>query len=146
MNLKKVRDLDIAKNSFGFSSEIKESLDYNKWIEFIDSQLDYFTWRENTAEGIETLNNINQIPESFREGVLQGLNKVVAYSEYNQKKGYYDLNVGFSKENKRIRISFERPPTIKELKRFFSMANHLDALLLKDGKEIIDEKIIESLT
>lgn len=146
MNLKKVRDLDIAKNPFGLSSEIKEALDYQRWTKFIDSHLDYFIWRENTSEGIKTLANIDKVPESFREGVLVGLNKIVAYAEYNQKKGYYDLNVGYLKEYKRIVISFERSPTIEDLKRFLSMANNLDALLLKDGKQIIDEKMIESLT
>jgi hypothetical protein len=42
-------------------------------------------------------------------------------------------------------VSFEKKVTIKNLKICLSMANYLDALLLYNGKTIIDEKVIESL-
>lgn len=145
MNLKKVKDLDIAKNPFDYSRDIVEDLNYKKWVEYVNEQSDYFTWREMTVEGIETLANIEKVPESFRERVLLGHNKVVCYAEYDPKKKYYGLNVGYVKEYKRIRISFERPVTLQDLKRFLAMAKHLDALLLNNGTEIIDEQVLESL-
>lgn len=145
MDFKKLRDLDIAKNKFNFSTEISEELIYVDWVGYIESHSDYFTWREKTKEGEETLSNINKVPESFREGVLLGLNKIIAYAEFNQKKNLYDLNVGFVREYKRIRISFERKPNLEDLKRFLEMANYLDALLLVDGTTIIDEKMILGL-
>ena len=42
-------------------------------------------------------------------------------------------------------ISFEVKITHKELKSFLDMANYLDALLLIDGKTVIDQQFIEEL-
>jgi len=144
MDIKKIRELNIAKNQFHLSREIKEDIDYLKWIEFIDNNQNYFKWRENTAKKKETLVNINKIPESFRERVLEGLNKLVCYAGFDEAKGSYDINVGYVKGYNRISINFERTPKIEDLKILLEMANHLDALLLKDGTEIIDEKIIDA--
>ena len=42
-------------------------------------------------------------------------------------------------------FSFEKKITHKELKSFLDMANYLDALLLIDGKTVIDQQFIEEL-
>lgn len=51
----------------------------------------------------------------------------------------------FHRELKYIVVSFEKKVEIKDLRLFLDMANYLDAYLLKDGTEIIDEKVIDSL-
>ncbi|HEY9007345.1 MAG TPA: hypothetical protein VIM75_14490 [Ohtaekwangia sp.] len=58
MNLKKIRDLDIAKNKVDFVNENNEQLDYLRWIDYIENHSEYFIWIENTVEGKETLANI----------------------------------------------------------------------------------------
>ena len=146
MNIKKIKYLDIAKNKINFAVDNNnEELDYSKWVEYIMQYSDYFTWREDTEDGKQTLAEIDKVPENFRERVLGGLNKCCCYADYNNKKGYYDVSVGFLSEYNRISINFERPLIVNDLKRFLDMANHLDALLLINGKTIIDEKLIESL-
>jgi len=86
------------------------------------------------------------VPETFRERVMNSLNKGSCYKEYDEKKGYYNINIGFNSVNHWISICFERTPLIADLKIFLEMANHLDALLLKDGTEIIDGRTLKSLT
>jgi len=58
MDLKKIRDLDIAKNKVDFVNENNEQLDYLRWIDYIENHSEYFIWIENTVEGKETLANI----------------------------------------------------------------------------------------
>ena len=144
MVLKKIRDLNIAKNQFDFSKDIIAPLDYLKWVKYIEERQNYFTWEENTARGIFLKENIDKVPEKFRENTLFGLNKISCSAEYNLKKKYYDIAVTFHRKLKRISISFERKVKIEDLKLFLDMANYLDALLLNHGNEIIDEKVIES--
>jgi hypothetical protein len=145
MNLIKIKYLDIAKNKINFAINNNEELDYFRWVEYIMQHSDYFIWKEDTKEGKQTLVNIDKVPENFRERVLRGLNKMGCNAEYNNLKGYYDVNVGFLFEYNRISINFERKVTINDLKRFLDMANYLNAYLLNNGMEIIDERVIESL-
>lgn len=146
MDLNKIRDLDIAKTPFKYSKDILESIDYLKWVEFIEKNRNYFIWEEETTKGLEILKNINKVPEWAREGRLSGLNKKNAFAEFNEAKGFYLLQISYSQENKRIRISFEMQPSLEQIKLFYKMAKHLDALLLKDGTEIIDDQLINKLS
>jgi len=124
-------------------NENNGNVEYSKWIEFIDRHQDQFIWYENTKAGIEILSNIDKVPESFKERVVTGLNKCTCFKEFDDKKGYYNINCSFSSTNNWVSIGFERAPKLNDLKIFIEMAKHLDALLLKDGKDIIDEKVIE---
>jgi hypothetical protein len=145
MDLKKTRDLDIAKEKFNLSSEIINCIDYDKWVEHIDNNNDVFTWFEQTKDGKKIIEKLDTIPDDFKNSFLSLLNKVRCFTAYNFKKNIYEISVGYSKASEKISISFERPPSLEDLKIFLEMAKHLDALLLKDGKEIIDEKVIEEL-
>lgn len=145
MNLNKIRDLDIAKNQFNFSKEIIDELDYEKWKQYVDNQSIYFVWIENTQKGKETLFNIDNVPDWVKARIIIGYDKRTCCAEYCDKKKSYNINVSFHKELKRIKVSFERKVKIKDLELFLDMANYLDAYLLHNGKEIIDEKVIESL-
>ena len=145
MNLKKIRELDIAKKKFDFSNKSDEELNYAKWIDYIQKQTDYFTWEENTVNGKEILANLDKIPHWAKERRLISLNKRTAYAEFDNMKDYYNVIAIFRSEYNRIGINFERIPTIEDLKRFLDMANYLDAFLLSNGNDIIDEEYINSL-
>lgn len=137
----------IAKKTYDLGGDkSKSDIQYSKWVEFIDSHPNDFIWYENTKDGIEIFQNIDKVPDSFRNRTLKGLNKYSCFKEFDVKKGYYNINLGFNDIDNLVSIGFERTPKLEDLKIFVEMAKHLDALLLKDGKEIIDEKMIESLT
>lgn len=122
-----------------------QPLNYEKYVDFIDRNQSEFIWYEKTKSGIEATENIDKVPEDFKEGVIASLKKITCFKEFDNKKSYYNINCGFSSMNNRISIGFERTPKLEDLKIFVQMAKYLDALLLKDGQEIIDEKMIESL-
>lgn len=146
MKFKRDDIFSIAKTPYTLGGDkSKSNIEYLKWIDFIDSHFEDFTWKENTKSGIETLENMDKVPDSFKQRVLASLNKSACYKEFDVKKGYYNINIGFNHIDKMINIGFERTPKLEDLKIFVEMAKYLDALLLKDGKEIIDEKMIESL-
>lgn len=136
----------IAKDIMDSVFTKNQPLEYDKWIDFVDRNLDEFIWYEKTKSGLEAFENIDKVPEDFKERVIASLNKVRCFKEFDEKKGYYNINCGFSSANNWVSIGFERTPKLEDLKIFVEMAKHLDALLLKDGTEIIDEKMIESLT
>lgn len=137
----------IAKDTYKLAGDKSDSnINYSKWVEFIDAHPEDFIWYEDTKDGIEVLNNIEKVPEAFKERVMKGLNKCSCFKEFDSKKKYYNIHVGFNFTDNRVSIGFERTPKLEDLKIFIEMAKHLDALLLKDGTEIIDEKFINSLS
>ena len=98
-----------------------------------------------TKSGLEAFENLDKVPKDFKDGVIASLKKIICYKEFDDKKGYYNINCSFSSANNWVSIGFDRIPKLQDLKIFLEMANHLDALLLKDGTEIINEKVIEDL-
>ena len=87
--------------------------------------------------------NLNKVPIDFRNSVMSSLNKVSCLKEFDEKKGYFNINCSFSSANNWVTIGFERTPKITDLRIFLQMAKHLDALLLYKGTQIIDENILE---
>ena len=145
INIAKIRELYIARNIIDFLNESNmRELDFEKWEKYIDSQ-DVFTWYDDTEEGKNTLNNIDKIPDDFREAVLASFGKKSCYADFNNKKNIYNLCLIFHKKLRYIVISFNRKVTTNDLNLFLDMANYLEAYLLCNGKTIIDEKVIESL-
>jgi hypothetical protein len=136
----------IAKTPYKLiGDETDGYIDYFRWVDFIDLHSEDFIWKENTKSGMEILQNIENVPEKFRERVLISLKKSACYKEFDSKKGYYNIHLGFNFINNRINIGFERTPKPEDLRFFLEMACYLDALLLKNGNKIIDERVIESL-
>lgn len=132
----------IAKNIMNSVFTKNQPMEYEKWTKFVNNHSHELIWNENTKDGIEAIANIDKVPESFKERVLGSLNKVRCFSDYDDKKQYYNINCSFSSENNWVSIGFERTPKIEDLKIFLEMAKYLDALLLKDGTTIIDEKML----
>ncbi|WP_106625609.1 hypothetical protein [Bacteroides sp. Marseille-P3684] len=141
----KLTYLHIDKSSFSFIRSGKGSIDYHKWVEYINDNQDFFVWFEDTEDGKYISTNIETIPEKFQEIALASLNKVRCYAKFNPKKNYYDISAACSEGSGRVTITFERRPKIEEIRMFLDMAKYLDAMLLYRGKTIIDEKVIEEL-
>lgn len=143
--LSMVKDPSIAKEKFTYSDQVKIRLDYEKWKEYVDTHQDYYTWYENTQDGIFKRANLDKVPEFFRDGELKRLNKAQAFAEFNQKKGWHEIVVDFHQDTGVIKTTFMKKITKAHLRRLLDMANYLDAYLLNNGNEIIDEQFIESL-
>ena len=141
----KLTYLNIDKQCFDFARSDFGVIDYQKWVEYVNSHQDFFTWYENTENGKNILNEINTVSEKIQELILESLNKVTCYAKFNPKRNYYDISVTCDDVTKRVTITFERRPKIEEIKVFLDMAKHLDAMLLYRGKKNIDEKLIEEL-
>ena len=141
--VEKLRELYIAKNCFNSieSKRLKE-LDKNKWEHYININTN-FVWYEDTEKGKNILKNIDSIPNDFRDSFVSLLKKVRCF--YNYRNTEYDYSIGFSEQSDKVMISFEKKITHKELKSFLDMANYLEALLLIDGKTVIDQQFIEEL-
>jgi len=145
MKFKKDTDFRIAKGTIDNVFTKNEPLDYDKWVEFVDQNKDQFLWKEETEQGKQNLKNIDQVPESFRERVLASLNKGACFKEFDEKKGFYNINVSINKVDNWISINFERLPKLEDLKIFVAMASYLDAHLLVDGTTIINEDSLKEL-
>lgn len=141
----KIIDPTIAKSPYKNVNKVISPLNHNQWIEFMNNKFDYFTWAEDTEEGKNMVINIDKVPESFREQVLKEHDKRKAYAEYNEKKGYHQFIVQFNDKFGIVHTTFMKPITKDHLKMLLEMANYLDAYLLNNGTEIIDEKVIDAL-
>jgi hypothetical protein len=136
----------IAKTPYKLvGDETDGYIDYFRWVDFIDLHSKDLIWKENTRSGMEILQNIEKVSDNFKERVLISLKKSTCYKEFDSKKGYYNIHLGFNFINNRISIGFERTPMPEDLRSLLEMAHYLEALLLKNGNKIIDEKVIESL-
>ncbi|MBC8054609.1 MAG: hypothetical protein H7Y13_16235 [Sphingobacteriaceae bacterium] len=142
MKFKKDTHFWIAKNTIDSTSSRDERMNYDKWVDFVDRYPDQFIWNENTQQGIETLASIDKVPEGFKHRVLASLNKVTCFSDFDGRKSLYNISCSFVLEANSVSISFKRTPRIEDLKIFLEMAKQLDALLLMDGKKILDEKLL----
>jgi hypothetical protein len=146
MKLKRNSNIIIAKNIMPKANTVFEPLDYQKWVDFVDSNSDIFIWKEDTAEGKQIFKDIDKVPENFKERVLSSLNKVICYSDYNEKRGTYNLYAGFNEKYNWITINIAQIPKSEDLEIFVKMAEHLDALLLVDGTKVINEETLKNLT
>ncbi len=146
MKLTSIKDPWISKEKFDYVLNVKNRVSREKWIEFINMNNDYFTWVEDTQEGRRTLENIDNVPENFREGELIRLNKSQALAEYNQAKKYFEVVIDFNNKIGIISTTFTKPINRNQIVLLLRMANYLDAFLLNNGTQVIDEKLLANLT
>lgn len=145
MKLKEIKDPSIAKEKFDYISNVKNKLEYGKWVAYMDAHQDDYTWYENTIDGIYMKNNIDKVPENFREGELLSLSKHQVFSEFNSKKGYYEIRIVFNDKTGVIGTTFMKSISRAHVAKLIELANHMGAYLLNDGTDIIDEKVLERL-
>lgn len=141
MKLRGIKDVTIAREKYKWSKQISKKLSYDKWIKYIDANQDYFVWLENTEKGRERLRNINKIPESFKIGILEQLNKTQALAEYNNLKGWHEIIIDFHKDLGILKTTIMKNITKDHLKRLLNMANYLDAYLLNNGMRLLTKRL-----
>ena len=138
--------LTIAKKPYTLIGEDTiDEIDYSKWAGFIEANNEYFIWYENTDDGKEALKTIDKVPDWAKERVIYSLSKKRACSTNKLMKYPTDLVVAYSESDNRVGISLEKDLNKEVAAILISMAKYLDALLLKNGSEIIDEKVLEKL-
>lgn len=145
MKLREIKDPWIAKEKFDYIANVQQKLNHEKWIEFIDKNLDYYTWLEDTADGRKTLDNLEAIPMEFRQSILDTHSKSKVYAEFSTKKKYYGVIITFNKDFGVIGTTFQKPITQEHLRKLLDMAIFLNANVLNNGNEIIDEKMLGEL-
>jgi hypothetical protein len=141
--MKKIKDPWIAKEKFKYISDVKEKLSHEKWVEYIDAHKDYYLWFEETELGIDLSNKLRTEPEVSRLDFSKELNKTIAKAEYNEKKGNFDVILTFSHEYGTIGSTFNKKISNQHIVRLIDLAKFLDAYVLNNGKQIIDETFLE---
>lgn len=132
--------LSIAKKRYDLAgSGPSDDVSYEKWVEFIESHPQFFTWYEDTEEGKAAVKNIERVPEWAKQRVLYSLNRKKVHCTKELVETPTDLVITFSNSVNRIEISLEKNATEKIVQLLLLMATSLDALLLKNGKEVIDK-------
>ena len=121
----------------------EKPLNQTDWVSYIDDSFD-FVWKEETAEGQKILSKIETVPENFRESVMASLNKVSAYAFLDANGEKYKLNLSYNETYNLISVSFSSSPNREELQIVFNLAQSLNALLLNNGTEIIDQETIDN--
>jgi len=129
----------IAGEKYGrLYEEPKGHIDYDKWVEFIESHKDYFIWYEDTTEGIDTKENLNKVPDWAKERILYLMNKTNAYSTDKIVKHPSDFIVKFNKINCYIRISIEKKMTSEIAKILLKMSTFLEAKIIINGNKVLE--------
>jgi len=144
MKLKNIKNPSIAKEIYEQARFVQNKLSYEKWVEYIDAHQNYFTWEDDTPDGIYRREHIDEYPEWAKEGILNS-RKGRALAEFNKRKGWYEIDLAFHGNFGIITTTFQKRITKEHLKRLLDFADYLNAYVLNNGKKIIDKRIIESL-
>jgi hypothetical protein len=115
-----------------------EKIDYDKWVNFIEAHKDYFVWYEDTLEGIDTKQNIDKVPENFKDRVLHTLNKIRVYGSNKIVKRPYDFIITYSTSDGMITISIEKKMVKEIAEILLEMAEYLEGKLIINGTKILN--------
>jgi len=141
--MKKIKDPWIAKEKFDYTLKVKERLSYEKWVEYVDTHKDYFLWYEETEHGIDLLNNLHKVSHESKLKHLKTLNKMIAYAQFNVKKRSFEFLLSFNVDYGVISSTFNKKISNQHIVRLIDLAKFLDAYVLNNGKQIIDETFLE---
>jgi hypothetical protein len=129
----------IANKKYDRLCEVpKGHIDYDKWVDFIETHKDYFVWYEDTPNGIDAKKNIDKVPDWARERVLYYTNRTNAYSTDKVVKNPSDFIVKFIETNCYISIIIERYMTKNIAKILFEMADYLEGKVIINGNKILE--------
>mgnify|MGYP006979937209 CR=1 FL=1 len=140
----KIEDPNIAMESFDHLHEVKVKIDYDKWVETVETNLEYFTWLENTEEGKNRMARIDEIPEKFQDKIRKIHSKSQALAEYDPDKGFHLVRLAFNSEYGTIGTTYQKEITKDDLNMLLMLANKLNALLLNNGNQIITPEFVET--
>lgn len=137
MKIGKSDNIKIISKEFNLQSKSLKKIDYDKWIEFIESNKAYFVWYENTEEGIKLSKSINEVPDWAKDGVLYRLNKSIAYSTDKIVKKSYDLIIRYFDDEGIIKVDIEKKMTSEVAEKLLEMAKHINGrIIINNDKEL----------
>src|SRR5690606_2720988 len=110
MKIKRNNYIEITPSKYKTEEPIQK-INYDKWIEFIETNKDYFVWYEDTEDGKYRLENLNKVPDWAKEGVIYSLNKTNAYSTDKIVQQPSDLIVRYFKDKGIVKIDIEKTMT-----------------------------------
>lgn len=104
------------------------TIPWEKWVEFIESHSDYFSWLEDTDKGKEKLAKVANIPVFLREEALKRYQKKQAHGSYNKKRWYHEVILNYSVNC--INMTIQKDLSKKELLLLLKMADFFKLSLL----------------
>ena len=137
MKIRRSNIIAIATSKYKLLGERPvEKIDYSKWVKFIEAHKNYFIWYEDTPDGIYQKENIDKIPENFKEKILYSLNKISAYSTDKIVKRPYDFIVAYNEGI--VRVTIERKMTKQIAEVLLKMADFLGGKVVVDGNKVLE--------
>ena len=103
-------------------------------MDFIERHRDYFTWFEETEDGISAKNNLDRFSEGMKKILLYRLSKTTAYSTTKIVKDPLDFIIHYDKD-KYISVHLEKRITLKIAALLLEMAKYLGAKIIIDDKK-----------
>jgi len=138
MKIKRSNYIEIATSKYKLNEIPSKRIDYDKWIEFIEAHKDYFIWYEDTPDGIDAKENIDKVPEGFKDRVIHSLNKVSAYSTNKIVKMAYDFIVTYRTTGGTVSVSIERKMTKEIAEILLKMAKFLEGKVIVSGTKVLE--------
>lgn len=132
MKIKRNNYIEITPSKYNTEEPIQK-INYDKWIEFIETNKDYFVWYEDTEDGKYRLENLNKVPDWAKEGVIYSLNKTNAYSTDKIVQQPSDLIVRYFKDKGIVKIDIEKTMTKEVAEILLEMAKFLGGKIIIGG-------------
>ena len=129
-----IQKLKIGSRSFIDIKKDNDIVNYEQWVDFIERHRDYFTWFEETEQGISVKKNLDRFSEGTKKVLLYRLSKTTAYSTTKIVKDPFDFIIHYGK-NKYISVHLEKKITLKIAALLLEMAKYLGARVIIDEKK-----------
>lgn len=137
MKISRSNFIEIATSLY--KTEVPEKkVDYNKWVEFIETHKEYFIWYEDTGDGKEQLQNIENLSEFLRDRILHSLNRIRVYSTNLLVKNPSDFIVTYRSESGTISISIEKKMSKEMADILLKMAEYVGGKLIINGTKELE--------
>jgi len=137
MKIKRNNYIEITPSKYKTEEPIQK-INYDKWIEFIETNKDYFVWYEDTEDGKYRLENLNKVPDWAKEGVIYSLNKTNAYSTDKIVQQPSDLIVRYFKDKGIVKIDIEKTMTKEVAEILLEMAKFLGGKIIIGGTKELE--------
>lgn len=126
-----------SKNNI-LENDFIETINYEKWVEFIEKYSECFVWYENTEGGKEVILNFDNIPDWAKEGAKYRLNKTTVYCTNKIVKNISDLVIRYFKDDGIVKIDIEKKMSIEIAKILLEMSIFLEGKLIIDNTKELE--------
>jgi hypothetical protein len=119
----------IAKEKFGLINLVSNKITREEWEQGVNSS-DQLTWYDDTDDGKKDLKLLNIEP------------RIWAVSDFDSKKKYWKLNIKYIPNYGVVGIDVDKV-TYGRLLVMLQLSQKLNALLLVNGRKVVDHQYIE---